>query len=333
MKAFTFGKFLPFHKGHEAMIQFALKHCDHLTVLICCSDQEVISGEVRKQWLKQTFKDYPQVDVQVFDYREEDFPNSSESSMEISRIWSRKFIELFPDCKLVVTSEPYGDFVASCMQIKHLAFDLQKEIIPTSATLIREDLLSFWNYLPPAVKHHFAIKVVILGTESTGKTTLTNQLASYFNATIVQEAGRELIPDSTQFSIADLNIVAQQHALAITQAMEGNHPLIFVDTDCHITQSYARFVFNEDLYLSEEIQNANQAKLYLYLNNDVAYVQDGTRLSENQRNLLDTSHRKLLHEKNIRVTEIYGDWAQRWQTAVLAVENILVNILPIKVRR
>ncbi len=40
-----------------------------------------------------------------------------------------------------------------------------------------------------------------------------------------------------------------------------------------------------------------KADLYLYLNNDVKYVQDGTRLSKNERDLLDISHRQILIEQ------------------------------------
>jgi HTH-type transcriptional repressor of NAD biosynthesis genes len=51
-KAFVFGKYLPFHKGHEAMIKFALTKCDLLTVLVCCSDKESIPDTVRNSWIK-----------------------------------------------------------------------------------------------------------------------------------------------------------------------------------------------------------------------------------------------------------------------------------------
>ena len=54
VKGFVFGKFLPFHKGHQAMINFALGHCDFLTVLVCASDKETISGEPRKGWIEKT---------------------------------------------------------------------------------------------------------------------------------------------------------------------------------------------------------------------------------------------------------------------------------------
>jgi HTH-type transcriptional regulator, transcriptional repressor of NAD biosynthesis genes len=49
IKAFVFGKFLPFHKGHQAMINFALTKCDYLSVLICCSDKENIDGLIRQK--------------------------------------------------------------------------------------------------------------------------------------------------------------------------------------------------------------------------------------------------------------------------------------------
>ena len=92
-----FGKFLPFHKGHEAMINFALRHCDFLTVLVCASDKETISGGLRKGWIEKTFPAQKNVEVRVLDYKEEELPNSSVSSTEISRIWATVFKELFPD--------------------------------------------------------------------------------------------------------------------------------------------------------------------------------------------------------------------------------------------
>ena len=56
IKAFLFGKFLPFHKGHEAMINFALTKCDFLTVLVCCSDKERIPDTLRKAWIEKAFE-------------------------------------------------------------------------------------------------------------------------------------------------------------------------------------------------------------------------------------------------------------------------------------
>lgn len=325
IKAFVFGKFLPFHKGHEAMIQFALMHCNWLTVLVCASDTENIPGAVRKSWIERAFQQEARLEVKVFDYSEKELPNSSASSESISAIWAAIFKLQFPGYSMVVTSEPYGTFVANEMGIQHIPFDLAKTKIPVSATSIRNHLIDNWNYLPASVKPYYAIKVAVLGTESTGKTTLTEKLCSYFGCSIVSEAGRNIIDDSNEFCFEDLTLVAKEHAKRIDTAVAGNHALIIMDTDIYITKSYAGFIFEKQLEVSTAIMESNKAQLYLYLNNDVDYFQDGTRLSEADRNLLDLSHRKTLQEHQIKFKEINGNWDKRFLSAVAHINNLIVT--------
>lgn len=325
IKAFVFGKFLPFHKGHEAMINFALTKCDLLTVLICCSDKENISDITRQKWIEKSFEKVKNIEIKIFNYLENELPNTSESSQEVSKIWSSKFKAFFPDYDLVITSEEYGNYVASFMNIKHIAFDIPRQLFPVSATAVRNDIFKNWKFLPDSVKPEFAIKVVLLGTESTGKTTLTERLAKHFNCNSVKEAGRDIITNSNSFEFEDLHIVAKEHAKRIDLATFGESPLIIIDTDIHITKSYANFMFNETLEVATKIYNSNKADLYLYLNNDVIYIQDGTRLSENDRNLLDISHRKILKQHNINFTEVTGDWQQRFEQAITSIKQIIAT--------
>ncbi|OQP55837.1 cytidyltransferase [Niastella yeongjuensis] len=322
VKGFVFGKFLPFHKGHEAMINFALSKCDFLTVLVCASDKETISGGLRKGWIEKTFPAHKKIEVRVLDYKEDELPNSSVSSTEVSRIWATVFKELFPDYSLVVTSEQYGYYLAEFMEIQHVPFDLPKKLVPVSATSVRNNLLANWPFVPDAVRRDLVSKVVILGTESTGKTTLTEMLAAFFNCNKVMEAGRDLIPDSNEFSIHDLHAVAQEHAKRIDAAADGSSPLVIIDTDIHITRSYCRFSFEKDLEVSAAIYHSNKAQLYFYLNNDVAYFQDGTRLSKQERDRLDGFHRQVLQEANINLVEITGNWDERFQLAVAQIKKL-----------
>ncbi len=315
-KGFVFGKFLPFHKGHEAMIRFAITQCDHLTVLICCSDREQLPGKMRKSWMDETFAGITSLDIRIFEYEEALLPNSSVSSETISEIWAKAFRRLLPNHTLLITSEPYGEYVARFMGIQHIPFDPSRIYVPVSASAIRKDPVSWWNYLPDSVKPDLSIKVVLLGTESTGKTTLTAQLADHFHATSVLEAGRDLIDDSNEFTIDDLYLVANAHATIIDDASRGIHPLLFIDTDIHITISYGRYAFDTTLNIGPEIFRKNRADLYLYLNNDVPYVQDGTRLSQEERNKLDVFHRKTLQDYHIAYEAITGNWEERFEKAV-----------------
>jgi HTH-type transcriptional repressor of NAD biosynthesis genes len=322
-KAFVFGKFLPFHKGHEAMINFALSKCEFLTVLVCCSDKESIPATYRKAWIEKAFEKEKNIEIRTLNYLESELPNTSESSESVSKIWADIFIKQLPDYSLLITSEEYGNFVAAFMNIQHIAFDIPKKHFPVSATAVRNDVFTNWEYLPDSVKPDLSVKVVILGTECTGKTTLTEKLAKHFNCSFVLEAGRDIIANSNSFTFDDLHIVATEHAKRIDKTILANSPLVIIDTDIHTTKSYSQFTFEKELEISANIYNSNKANLYLYLNNDVEYLQDGTRLSETERNLLDLSHRQVLTDHNIDIIEIKGDWDERFKKAVEQVNKII----------
>ncbi len=323
IKAFVFGKFLPFHKGHEAMINFALTKCDFLTVLICCSDKEKIDAPIRKNWLQTTFQSVKNIEINTYNYLESELPNTSVSSKEVSKIWSATFKTFFPDYDFVITSEEYGDYVATFMGIKHIRFDMERKLFPISATALRNDIFTYWNFLPDAVKPYFAVKIVLLGTESTGKTTLAQQLAHHFQSSLVKEAGRDIIDNSNDFEFNNLYLIAYEHARRIKEARLDKNPLLFIDTDIHITQSYAHFIFGKKLEIPHNIYDLNKADLYLYLNHDAPYIQDGTRLNETQRNLLHFSHKQILSDYNVHFEEISGNWGERFEKAVEQVNKLI----------
>ncbi|SHK85916.1 AAA family ATPase [Hymenobacter psychrotolerans] len=165
-------------------------------------------------------------------------------------------------------------------------------------------------------------KVVLLGTESTGKTTLTQQLAAHFEAPCVLEAGRDLIAHSGSFTRADLLAVATEQARRIVQALKTAGPLLLIDTDVHITQSYAWFAWGEMLVVPADVYALHRADLYLYLTADVPYVQDGTRLAASERLRLDLSHRQTLAAAGVPFVEIRGTWAERFRQAAHLVEAL-----------
>jgi HTH-type transcriptional repressor of NAD biosynthesis genes len=182
-----------------------------------------------------------------------------------------------------------------------------------------------WQYLPDSVKSYFAIKVMLLGTESTGKTFLTKKLSNYFNCSFVLETARDVIANSNNFNFDELNLVAKEHAKKIDKAILGDSPLVIIDTDIHITKSYSQFTFEKELEIDSEIYNSNIANIYLYLNNDAEYLQDGTRLSLAERNLLDLSHRKILKDHNVNVIEIKGDWDERFEKSVKEINKLIAS--------
>jgi HTH-type transcriptional repressor of NAD biosynthesis genes len=270
---------------------------------------------VRQEWLEKTYRESEDIAIRIVSYRESDLPNTSVSSRQVSEVWAAKFREVLPDVQVLVTSEPYGEFVAEYMGISHIPYDPERSMTPVSASAILKNLAGNWHYLPEAVKPWYSRKVVILGTESTGKTTLTQRLAGHFGAGYVLEFGRETIADSNAFTEQDLFRVAVEHARRIEAAISESGPLLIIDTDIHITQSYATFAFGRELDLPAHLYAANKADLCLYLTPDVPYVQDGTRLSQSDRDRLDVFHRQTLIRHNVSFVELPGSWEVKFEKA------------------
>jgi HTH-type transcriptional repressor of NAD biosynthesis genes len=323
-KGFVFGKFYPLHKGHLAMIQFAKSHCKELVVLVCCSNKETIASAIRGNWLREELEHDKTIQILEYSYDESLLPNTSVSDKEVSRIWATEFKSLLPDVDLLVTSEVYGDYVAEFMNIQHTIFDADRSQLAISASLIREDLIRFWDFLPDSVKRYFQKTIIVSGTESTGKTTLAKQLSGLMRAALVEEVGRELITDSNHFTEDDLVKVARAHANAILVAKKQLNPFVIIDTDVYITQSYADFTLGKALDLPNHIYQLNQPDLRLYLDASVPHIQDGGRLSESDRNQLDHYHRKTLEKYQQAYCEVIGkDWGNRSATAQYWIEKLV----------
>jgi HTH-type transcriptional repressor of NAD biosynthesis genes len=322
---FTFGKFLPFHKGHKGLIKFALQNCDILTVYVCCNEKEKISGEQRKKWIDYSFPFEGRLKVKIFNYNINELSDSSESNEDVSKKWANAFIEqeleFGEHSNILFTSEPYGEYVSQFMAIDHKYYDVSRHINPVSASSIRNNMELYWNYLPKLVKKDLVRNVVILGTESTGKTSMCEDIDRYNPSKfhIIRETGREIVRDSNAININNLYQIAHKHGKRIKKA-STKYPLLLIDTDINTTNAYARFCFNTPLYL-HNINTINT--LYLYLNNDVRYVQDGTRLSKENRDALDLVNRQVMKESNIPFIEITGNYKERYDKVMDEIENFL----------
>ena len=127
------------------------------------------------------------------------------------------------------------------------------------------------------------------------------------------------------FTFNDHYLVATEHSTRIDKSILADNPLIIIDADIQTTKSYSLFSFEKELEISTDIYNSNRANIYLYLNNDVEYLQDGTRLSVADRNLLDLSHRQVLTYHNIEIIDVKCDWVERFEKAVEQINKLIAT--------
>jgi HTH-type transcriptional repressor of NAD biosynthesis genes len=290
-------------------------------VLVCATPKEPIAGDTRRQWLQATYRHQPRVQTKLLEYDDEYLPNTSASSREASRLWAAQIGQAFPGIDIFFSSEPYGDYVAEYLNIEHQCFDTAREQVPISASAILQHPFREWAFIAPAARSFFVKKICISGSESTGKSTLTERLARHFNTVYVPEMARDIIEKTEDVSYHHLLEIAELHAKTINEKLGQANKILVCDTDANITCSYARFLFNRELQLPAWVLQANRFDLHLFLETDCPFVQDGTRLSEAERNRLSHFHQQQLSDAGINWHAIRGSWEERFEQARALIET------------
>ncbi|MCW1923572.1 AAA family ATPase [Luteolibacter arcticus] len=307
------GKFLPPHRGHRFLIETALSRCDRVIVIICGKPIDPIPPEFRARWLSEMV---PSAEVMLIDdrYDEND-----------SRVWAENTIGWLgraPDA--VFTSEDYGDRYASHLGCAHVLVDKARITIPCSGTAVRTDALAMWDFIDAPVRGWFAKRVVIVGAESTGTTTLAMDLASALRTTWVSEYGREYsevkqargeaIWESAEF----LDIAREQNRREDLAAREANRVLI-CDTNSFATMLWHRRYMGHDDERLNAIADECRADLYLLTGDEIPFVQDGLRDGEHIRNDMHRWFESALEAQSVPWHLLRGGREQRVKDALAII--------------
>jgi len=297
IKGFTTGRFCPFHLGHMALIEYAKSNCDHLTILVAAKEGEPIPLKYRLSWVTQTYLHDPNIEVIG------DTINHPEdlSYDDLSKWWGYYIFNRFGSFSRVFSSEEYGEEFAKTMNAENWVFNKARTIVPISATMIRDKPFTYWDYLNNYAKDYFVKKIAILGTESTGKTIMCERLAKHYETDWCPELGRKLVPNSRECAFDDLILVAVEHAKHILKHTRTANKVLFVDTDLTITRSYSKYLFKRELQVPFWVEDVNVMDDYIFLYHDAPYVNDGTRLNENDRKTLAGIHMKGFKEAGIKL--------------------------------
>ena len=317
------GKFYPPHRGHGYLIETAQAAVVHLTVIVCGKVDELPEPRVRAAWLKEL---YPSVEVKVIEDRYD--PNDSGLWAELTVGW----LGAVPD--VAFTSEEYGPRWAGLMGCEHITVDLGRERFPISSTAIRADPLAHWEFLDPCVRAFYVVRVVVVGAESTGTTTMAKTLAEHYDTVWVPEYGREYSEHMMDrigtyaWTTQDfIHIAAEQSKREEIAARRANR-LLVCDTDAFATavwhERYMGFRSSE----VERVFAGHKVDLYLVTGTDIPFVQDGYRDGESIR---DWMHKRFISElegDGKRYVLLSGPHAGRLREAVAAIDPLLVHAAP-----
>ena len=321
-RGLVLGKFLPYHAGHAHLIRTARAAVDELIVLVCSIERETIPGATRFAWVRDSHPDCHVVHVA------EEVPQTPDESADFWPIWTDLIARHAGTVTTVFTSEDYGDELARHIGATHVCVDRERETVPISGTMIRSDPLRYWEYLPPVVRPHYALRVALLGTESTGKTTLSEYLARVFDTVMVPEYGRpycETRPAMT-LQLPDFEAIAWGQATWEDEAALGANRVLFCDTDLHTTATWSDLTVGTRPAWLTAAARARRYDLVVVLDHEqTPWVDDGLRVlsgrrAEHTQRLLDE-----LDAAGRQYVFVGGDFAQRERETKRLVDDLLVR--------
>lgn len=154
---FTIGKFAPLHKGHQFLIETALKEMDEFYVVIY--DTDVINIDVKKRadWIKKL---YPNVKI-IYAYNSPKQYGLDTESVKIQMEYLSNLIQGIPVTHFY-SSELYGEKVAEYLHIENRLVDFNRTKYPITATSIRKDYNKEIKYLEDFVYKDLKRKNTIL---------------------------------------------------------------------------------------------------------------------------------------------------------------------------
>lgn len=310
------GKFMPPHNGHVYLIDFARHYAEKVTIYVDSLASQPISGSLRAAWLRQMF---PDVRVQHPDSENPQYPHEHPNFWQI---WKESLLRAADgSVDYLFASEDYGAKLAEVLGATFVPVDIKRSTVPISGTEIREDPLAHWQHLPRIVRPHFAKRVCVFGPESTGKSTLTTNLANHFNTIAVPEYARTHIEmRNGEIDAGDIPLIARGQIASEDALAFGANRILFCDTDLLTTTIWSDWLFNScEQWIREEAERRTY-DLYLVTDVDVPWVEDQVRyLPEERRSFFDLCIGQLT-QRNRPFHIVRGSWDERLRSAIDAVQ-------------
>ncbi|MBC7791223.1 MAG: AAA family ATPase [Anaerolineae bacterium] len=347
------GKFYPPHTGHHLLVNTAARTCRRVTVIVMASSVESIPLELRVEWMRKVHDDASNVTVVgTIDEHRLDFddPVAWAAHVQLMREALRPVTSDAVDA--VFTSEAYGGELARRFEARHVCLDPERHLANISATAIRANPVSHWHHLAPPVRGWFARRVVLIGAESTGKSTLAPELAqalrslggSFAETRYVPEYGRDYAVqkwcmarakaaiegraapsvNEVDWDTHDFVLIAERQNAREQVAASDGGPVLICDTDSFATSVWHERYLGHRSADVERLAASRTVALYLLTHSeDMPFVQDGTRDGEAIRGWMTGRLETRLRESGLPFAWLRGDRTERREQALAAIDSMI----------
>lgn len=314
---FVLGKFAPLHRGHQLLIDTALKENEHVIVMIYhAPDVTTIPLPVRAGWIRAL---YPTVKV----IEAWDGPMEVGDTPAIKAMHEAYILKMLGEQRVTrfYSSEFYGDHVSAALNAQDCRIDEARQRVPVSGTAIRQNLYANRRYLDAVVYRDLITKVVFLGAPSTGKTTLARELAKRFDTVWMPEFGREYWEQHQQdrrLTLEQLVEIAEGHREREDALISDARDVMFIDTDATTTFMFSMH-YHGDVHpklASLARESIDRYDLFFLCEDDIAYDDTPDRSGEADRAAMQVKIKVDLQQRGVTYVSLQGTVDQRVQQVI-----------------
>ena len=311
------GNFLPLHNGSLTLCKVAKTLSEDLIIMVINRKNDPVSIELRLSWLKMEF---PTAIIKKISI-ETSTPNINIIKFVLDGISKNDVYSEFH----IFSSDTHAVNLAKALKIKYTILDPYRLAQNIQSENLLTDPYGQWFEMPFSVRSSLIRRVVLIGPESVGKSTLANKIkSSFFPQPFLPEYGRpyEIFRDPGPYYDEEFEKIISVHAAHRKALMPFSGPIFVEDTDELATAVWVEMLMQKQLP-SIEIQ----IKLpyhYLLMDPTVPFTSEETRYFDKQKRIefFNKIKNKLDHY-NASYQILTGSWSEREIEANIVIKNLL----------
>lgn len=319
------GKFAPFHRGHEHLLRHALAHCERVHALVYDAPETELPTQVRADWIRAL---YPSVNV----IEGIGAPTASGRALRVQRLQEAYIHSVLPEpVTHFFSSEWYGAHVSAALSAEDVRVDEARSAVPARGRDIRRDPGAHRALVDPIVFFDLVNRVVLLGAESTGKSSLVAALAEHCGTAFMEEHGRAYWLEHRDadglLTPTQLVELAEQHRAGEVAAAQRAERMLFIDTDARVTRRYALHYHGASTPRLDVLADDCRTRydLAVLCGDEIPYDEDGTRSGTHWRAEVQTALRRELDESGVPWIEARGPIDARVEKVMSLIEAMCLD--------
>ena len=168
-------------------------------------------------------------------------------------------------------------------------------------------------------------KVVVIGPESTGKSTLCEDLAHFFKINFLKEFSRTYLElNGAKYEFEDVIKMAKGQIKAQNEFFDSSQSIQILDTDLYVYKVWIEEIFQKEIPFVEANIKESTCDLYLLCDTDLPWEYDEFREHSDPKDRIRLFERyaELLKNNNENFLVIQGDRKSRLEKSITAIQKI-----------